>query len=94
MQPSYRLEMVSNEGTEVIVESERDLEKVRRIAASRSMTKRLRRPDRKLLIYKDGKLVRGGRYALDDLCYEYWLQAHEGREFHEFWHKDCPEVAW
>lgn len=92
MNPTYRLEMLTPEGTEVILESEKDLLRVRRVATSRKLGKRLNRMGRRLIVLRDGKEVRGGRYALDELCYQHWLEVNEGRTFLHWWQELTPEL--
>jgi hypothetical protein len=66
---------------ETILEAEKDLHQVRRVASSRRMTRRLRKGlGRRLEIQRDGKIMRGGRFALDEAIYQLWLEANQPEE--------------
>ena len=70
----YRLYIDSPSGRETILEGEKDPHKVRRVATSKSMSRRLRRGFCKAIITRDNKELPGGRYALDGICLDKWLE--------------------
>jgi hypothetical protein len=79
MDPTYDLYIdCPLKGREAIVEGEKDPVRIRRIATSRSFTKRIKaRMGRKAVITKDNRVMAGGARALDRLCYEKWLEEHQ-----------------
>lgn len=89
---SYSLEFHHQGATELVIDCENDLDKVRRVAASRRFNQRLKHPGSRLVILRDGKQVQGGRYALDILCYNHWLEQNHQRSYLHFWMDLCPEL--
>ncbi len=77
---TYCLYIESPEGRETILEGEKDPRRVRRVATGRKFSKRLRRGFRKAFITRDGKVMQNGRFALDKLCLEMWLEENQPDE--------------
>ena len=72
----YCLYVFNNKKREIVLEGERSIRKVRNVALKRSRGK-INRPGWKIEITRDGKVLKGGRNALDQACYERWLQENQ-----------------
>ena len=79
---TYCLYIHGPKGTETVLSAEKDLEFVRKVARSRG---RKLRSDCRMEITRDGKVLRGGRYALDTECYRVWLERNADRKLSEYW---------
>jgi len=79
---SYCLYIHGPKGTETVLKAERDIMFVRRVAASRG---RKLKGGRTMEITRDGKVLRGGRFALDTECFRVWLEINHNRTHSVYW---------
>jgi len=69
---TYCLYLDTPEGREEILIGEKDPNRVRRVATGKRFTKRINKG--RAVITRDNKVLPGGAYALDQICFDKWLE--------------------